>query len=150
MIYKIKYKRFVDGVWDAKFRTETVYAENEYQAVWHMGQQNGSAYPEKNIEDVIVMVSEEGGNDQCFQIGNSYLTSLGDTITIKGFSNIGTSYETAYDQYGYHRYSKRALGRCTGCSANDPRNVKLGVFWLRYDPADPYDYIMERKENPRD
>ncbi|BBC78145.1 Hypothetical protein KNT65_gp097 [Escherichia phage EcS1] len=139
--YDIKFKRFVNGVWDEKFRITTVTAENQYQAVWHLGTYND----DPNIEDVIVMVSSENGNPNHFAKGAKFITNGGEEITIEGITGTGTSYETAYDQHGHHRYSRRDVGRATGSSGNDPYNVNMGVFWMRYDIDDPYDYIMQRK-----
>lgn len=147
-VYEIKFKRFVDGVWDGKFRKVSISAENEYQAVFQHGQTNGVAFPEQNVEDVIVMVS--GGQHSYFEVGRTYETLEGKKVKIVEFKDLGvkekrTGYETVMDENGHHRYSRRDRGRCTGSKTSDPGNIQLGVFWLRMDIDDPYCYIMERK-----
>ncbi|SCN45776.1 hypothetical protein KNT70_gp083 [Cronobacter phage Pet-CM3-4] len=143
--YEIKFKRFVNGIWDNKFRVTTVKAENEFQAVWHLGTYND----DQNIEDVIVMVSSKDGNPTYFEVGKEYETLAGDKVKMVEFKDLEgygrTNYETIMDENGHHRYSRRDLGRCTGSKSNDPGNIQLGVFWMRRDIDDPYDYIMERK-----
>lgn len=145
--YKIKFKRFVDGVWDGKFRKVVISAENEFQAVFQHGQTNGVAFPEQNVEDIIVMV--DGGQAKYFEVGHVYETLEGKNIKIEAFDDLDvkekrTGYETVKDQNGLHRYSRRERGRCTGGHTNNPKNVQLGCFWQRMDIDDPYDYIMER------
>lgn len=147
--YEIKFKRFVDGIWDGKFRKTSISAENEYQAVFQHGQTNGVSFPEQNVEDVIVMVS--GGQPSYFEVGNTYETLEGKKVKIVEFKDLDvkekrTGYETVMDENGHHRYSRRDHGRCTGSKTSDPGNIQLGVFWLRMDIDDPYCYIMERKE----
>ncbi|ARW58064.1 hypothetical protein [Serratia phage X20] len=139
--YEIKFKRFVNGIWDEKFRVSTVEAENEFQAVWHLGTYND----DQNIEDVIVMVSSKNGNPSYFTKGSKFITNGGEEIIIEGITGAGTSYETAYDHHGHHRYSRRDVGRATGSDGNAPHNINMGVFWMRYDIDDPYDFIMQRK-----
>lgn len=145
--YEIKFKRFVDGVWDGKFRKATISAENEFQAVFQHGQTNGVAFPDQNVEDVIVMVN--GGQSKYFEEGCTYETLSGDKVTMVKFKDLDllkrTNYETIMDENGVHRYSRRDRGRCTGSSTNSPKNIQLGCFWQRMDIDDPYDYVMERK-----
>lgn len=150
-VYEIKFKRFVDGVWDGKFRKVSISAENEYQAVFQHGQTNGVAFPAQNVEDVIVMVS--GGQHSYFEVGHTYETLEGKKVKIVEFKDLDvkekrTGYETVMDENGHHRYSRRDRGRCTGSKTSSPKNIQLGVFWLRMDIDDPYCYIMERKEQP--
>lgn len=146
--YDIKFKRFIDGVWDGKFRETTISAENEFQAVFQHGQTNGVAFPEQNVEDVIVMVN--GGQANYFEEGWTYETLSGDKVTMVKFKDLEgadrrTGYETIMDENGCHRYSRRDRGRCTGSKTNAPKNIQLGCFWTRMDIDDPYCYIMERK-----
>lgn len=146
--YEIKFKRFVDGVWDGKFRKTSISAENEYQAVFQHGQTNGVSFPEQNVEDVIVMVS--GGQHSYFEVGHTYETLEGKKVKIVEFKDLNvkekrTGYETVMDENGHHRYSRRDIGRCTGSKTSAPKNIQLGVFWLRMDIDDPYCYVMERK-----
>lgn len=145
--YEIKFKRFVNGIWDDKFRVVIITAENEFQAVWHLGTYND----DQNIEDVIVMVQSIDGNPKYFETGRTYETLSGDKVTMVEFKDLKgcgrTGYETVMDENGHHRYSRRDLGRCTGSKPNDPGNIQLGVFWQRMDIDDPYCYIMERKHS---
>lgn len=145
--YEIKFKRFIDGVWDGKFRKATISAENEFQAVFQHGQTNGVAFPEQNVEDVIVMV--DGGQAKYFEAGWTYETLAGDKVKMVEFKDLEgrgrTGYETIMDEHGHHRYSRRDRGRCTGSKTNNPKNIQLGCFWQRMDIDDPYCYIMERK-----
>lgn len=150
--YEIKYKRFIDGVWDGKFRVTTIAAENEFQAVYQHGVNVGIAYPDENIEDIIVMVASRTGNPAYFEVGKTYETLEGKKVKIVEFKDLEgrgrTNYETVMDENGHHRYSRRDLGRCTGSKTSAPKNIQLGVFWLRMDIDDPYCYVMERKEQP--
>ncbi|AJD81912.1 hypothetical protein YenMTG1_102 [Yersinia phage vB_YenM_TG1] len=139
MLYKIKYRRLVEGKWDGIFHTSKIEAPNEYQAVYHLG-----TYSEENEEYEIVMVSSTNGNPATFSKDYEYITLGGSVVTMQGISNPGTSYETLYDEHGHHRYSKRDFGRCTGSKGNEPSNIQLGVFWLKMDVNDNYDFIMER------
>jgi hypothetical protein len=147
--YEIKFKRFVDGVWDGKFRKVSISAENEFQAVYQHGVNVGIAYPAENIEDIIVMVN--GGQSKYFEEGWTYETLSGDNVKmvkfkdLEGVSRTRTGYETIMDENGVHRYSRRDRGRCTGSHTNYPGNIQLGCFWQRMDIDDPYDYVMERK-----
>lgn len=147
--YEIKFKRFVDGVWDGQFRKVSISAENEFQAVYQHGVNVGIAYPAENIEDIIVMV--DGGQAKYFEVGVTYETLDGNKIKIQEFKDLEgrgrTGYETVMDEHGHHRYSRRDRGRCTGSKTNDPKNVQLGCFWTRMDIDDPYSYIMERKHD---
>lgn len=148
--YEIKFKRFVNGVWDEKFRVTTVSAENEFQAVWHLGTYND----DQNIEDVIVMVKSLDGNPSYFEVGSTFETISGDKVKMAEFKDLKghgrTGYETIMDENGHHRYSRRDLGRCTGSPTSAPGNIQLGVFWQRMDMDDPYCYIMERKYSDND
>ncbi|QQG32163.1 hypothetical protein CkP1_0095 [Citrobacter phage CkP1] len=145
--YEIKFKRHIDGVWDGIFRVAKVMAENQYQAVWHLGTYND----DQNIEDIIVMVKSVDGNPSYFEEGWTYETISGDKVLMTKFKDLGpdrrTNYETIMDENGCHRYSRRDLGRCTGSKTNNPKNIQLGVFWQRMDIDDPYCYIMERKHS---
>lgn len=148
--YEIKFKRFIDGVWDGQFRVITIAAENEFQAVYQHGVDVGIAYPAENVEDIIVMVASRTGNPSYFEAGRTYETLEGKKVKIVEFKDLEgrgrTNYETVMDENGHHRYSRRDLGRCTGSKTSAPKNIQLGVFWLRMDIDDPYCYIMERKE----
>lgn len=150
--YEIKFKRFIDGVWDGQFRKASISAENEYQAMFQHGQTNGVEFPAQNVEDIIVMVQSQNFNPKYFEVGRTYETVSGDKVKMVEFKDLPnkgrTNYETIMDEHGHHRYSRRELGRCTGSRSNNPANIQLGVFWQRFDPEDPYDYIMERKEEP--
>lgn len=143
--YEIKFKRFVNGIWDEKFRVATVKAENQYQAVWHLGTYND----DQNIEDVIVMVQSKDGNPTYFEEGWTYETLSGDKVLMTKFKDLGpdrrTGYETIMDENGCHRYTRRDQGRCTASENCNPKNIQLGVFWMRMDIDDPYDFVMERK-----
>lgn len=145
--YEIKFKRHINGVWDGIFRVANVSAENQYQAVWHLGTYND----DKNIEDIIVMVQSKDGNPSYFEKGLTFETISGQKVKIMEFKDLEgrgrTNYETVMDNLGHHRYSRRDLGRCTGSKPNDPGNIQLGVFWQRMDIDDPYCYIMERKHS---
>lgn len=149
--YEIKFKRFTDGIWDGKFRKTTISAENQYQAVFQHGQTNGVAFPEQNVEDVIVMVHSLDGNPSLLLPGSEYETLEGKKVRMVQYKDLNgvernrTTYETIMDENGHHRYSRRDIGRCTGSPTNAPKNIQLGVFWLRMDIDDPYCYIMERK-----
>lgn len=56
-----------------------------------------------------------------------------------------TGYETIMDENGCHRYTRRDQGCCTASENCNPKNIQLGVFWMRMDIDDPYDFVMERK-----
>ena len=146
--YEIKFKRFTNGVWDGIFRNTTICAENEFQAVFQHGQNNGVDFPDQTVEDVILMVNG-GQQHSYFEEGRSYETLDGSLVTMKKFKDLEgrgrTGYESIMDENGHHRYSRRDRGRCIGSHTNDPKNIQLGVFWMRMDMDDPYDYIMERK-----
>lgn len=145
--YEIKFKRYINGVWDGIFRVANVTAENQYQAVWHLGTYND----DQNIEDIIVMVQSVDGNPSYFEVGKTFETISGEKVKMVEFKDLEgrgrTNYETIMDENGHHRYSRRDLGRCTGSRGNNPGNIQLGVFWMRYDIDDQYDYIAERKHS---
>lgn len=64
----------------------------------------------------------------CLQLGETYQTNENEYVTMKGISNSGKEYETMYDQHGVHRYSRspsRIIGRCTGSSVYEPKNISL-------------------------
>lgn len=60
-----------------------------------------------------------------YEIGKSYQTQGGETVTFVGVANEGTIYETMHDEHGVHRYTTRDFGRVTGTAHDysDPRNV---------------------------
>ena len=131
--YEIKFKRFVNGIWDEKFRVATVKAENQYQAVWHLGTYND----DQNIEDVIVMVQSKDGNPSYFEEGWTYETLSGDKVLMTKFKDLGpdrrTGYETIMDENGCHRYTRRDQGRCTGSENCNPKIFSLassGCVWI--------------------
>lgn len=62
------------------------------------------------------------------ELGRTYLTIEGKSVTMKNICNPGEPFETAEDQYGIHRYSQDngyGLGRVTGSSHDfsDFRNI---------------------------
>jgi Domain of unknown function (DUF3850) len=66
-----------------------------------------------------------GQEPEPYRVGNIYRTQGGELVKFVGASNVGTSYETMFDEDGVHRYTRRDFGRVTGSphDYSDPRNT---------------------------
>ncbi len=66
---------------------------------------------------------------QGLTLGMMYPCLNGSWVTMVVVHNKGSQYETMEDEYGCNRYSNIQrlldLGRCTGRSHNDPRNIDM-------------------------
>lgn len=58
--YEVKFKRYIDGkCYDGKVRSTLISAPTEFQAVFQHGQTNGVAFPDQDVEDIILSVEKK-------------------------------------------------------------------------------------------
>lgn len=126
MKYFIKYD--IDG----QRNEEEIESENAFQAVTSLVE----SYRRISFTKIKIITVRTEYEPMCLQVGQTYKTVGGEEVTMIRVVNAGKEYETMVDQNGVNRYSRsngRIVGRCTGCSIHDPRNIKMGTFFTNHE-----------------
>lgn len=131
-VFTIKYKDFIDGVWNGELAEANILSKDSYNAIAQLYKSLSNSH---EIEIVSITDAFTKSNSDSLVLGRTYKTLDGLEVKMMKVHNPGTDFETMSDQFGIGRYSRRAgcIGRCTASKNDDPMNIKIGCSWISKD-----------------